>query len=228
MWTSCAAVCCSPREARAVLLACLSVGSVDGVAGFPKVAERKASELAAALSAVRSFVYVLFLMLSFLMVCTRQVSGAEPVLFDMSPCAYEMKRTQGDKIKIADLTEFLHEQVLSRPFRYRLINFTDLFCVMSLGATASKDHTKAARDGCCALSMQRQEDGIRKALDRHRRRCVPHLTNFRTELTICHFCCGHSLRGVCCLSACLVLRYGGRSRVALSGAAGRRAALVAQ
>jgi D-lactate dehydrogenase len=40
--------------------------------------------------------------------------GALPIVFDTSPCAYRMQQTLAGKLRVHDLTEFLHDQVLPR------------------------------------------------------------------------------------------------------------------
>jgi D-lactate dehydrogenase len=38
--------------------------------------------------------------------------GQDPIVFDTSPCAFRTKRDQQGKLKVYDLTEFLHDHVL--------------------------------------------------------------------------------------------------------------------
>jgi len=40
--------------------------------------------------------------------------GQDPVVFDTSPCAFRVKRDQESKLKLYDITEFLHDVVLER------------------------------------------------------------------------------------------------------------------
>jgi D-lactate dehydrogenase len=40
--------------------------------------------------------------------------GALPIVFDTSPCAYRMQQTLAGRLRVHDLTEFLHDQVLPR------------------------------------------------------------------------------------------------------------------
>jgi len=97
--------------------------------GLPEAGDRKAGELEAALMAASE-------------------NGRHPIVFDTSPCSYRMMSFLNDRLRIFDVTEFIHDVVLERLEFQKQAGPVAVHATCSTRKMMLEDKLKAIAEAC--------------------------------------------------------------------------------